>query len=178
MLAETPSLIKAAVLVPVYRGVGGDITLVLVRRAEGGVHGGQLAFPGGKQAPQDRSLRDTALREAREEIGLTPDAIEILDELPAVETKVSGFLVTPYLARIRRPSQWIPCAREVADVLEVSIGDLAKPTARDEGVIDLPGRTPSVKGLFYRVGDYQLWGATFRILDPLIPRLVQGTWEL
>src|SRR5437016_866096 len=104
-------LIDAAVLVPVYRDHAGVVRVVLVRRAEGGPHGGEIAFPGGKLDPDDGSLRDAALREAREEIGLPPGAAHVLAELSAFETRVSGFRIHPFLARIVPPETWRPAER-------------------------------------------------------------------
>jgi 8-oxo-dGTP pyrophosphatase MutT (NUDIX family) len=62
----------AAVLVPVYRDEDGRLRLVLIVRTDRGLHGGQLALPGGKADADDETLMATALREAEEEIGLNP----------------------------------------------------------------------------------------------------------
>jgi 8-oxo-dGTP pyrophosphatase MutT (NUDIX family) len=56
-------IIDAAALVPVYRAGDGGLRMILIRRSEGGVYGGQVSFPGGKREPQDRFMSDTALRE-------------------------------------------------------------------------------------------------------------------
>ena len=86
-----PELQDAAVLVPLFRDDQGELRLVLVRRGEGGIHGGQLAFPGGRREADDRTPLDTAIREACEETGLSRDAIEVLDRLPVIETLSTGF---------------------------------------------------------------------------------------
>src|SRR5262249_59516288 len=96
-------LVDAAVLVPVFRDPAGDVRVVLILRAEGGVHGGQIAFPGGRSDPGDASPLETALREAEEEIGLTRDRVHVLDTLPVFETMSTGFRVAPFLARIQPP---------------------------------------------------------------------------
>ncbi len=170
---------EAAVLIPVYRRGAdpGDLCLVVVRRAAGGIHGGQIAFPGGKRDPQDASLRDTALRESHEEIGLDGE-VEILERLPAIGTLTSGFRVTPFLGRIEPPAAWRLDEREIAEVLDVRLADLERPRARGEEMRDFP--TWKVPRLipFYRVGRYKLWGLTYRILRPLVPRLLAGEWEV
>ena len=169
---------EAAVLVPVHRSEQGDLRLILVRRSEGGIHGGQLAFPGGKPEPTDRSLLDTALRETREEIGLGPESIEILTELPMAETMMSGFRVLPFLARVDVPSRWSFAAHEIAEIMDVSIAALARPEARGRATEHLP-QWPAPREIeFYRVGPYRMWGLTFRIVEPLIPRLLSGEWAL
>ena len=99
---------QAAVLVPVYRDATGELRLVLVRRGDFGVHGGQLAFPGGKPEPTDASLVDTALRETWEETGLPATAVQILDTLPPIPTYVSNYIITPFLGRIVPPAIWLP----------------------------------------------------------------------
>jgi 8-oxo-dGTP pyrophosphatase MutT (NUDIX family) len=171
-------LVDAAALVPVYRDGDGEIRLVLLRRAEGGTHGGQLALPGGKHDARDRSMLDTALREAWEEIGLAAERIDILAHLPPAETRTSGFRILPFLARIVRPTQWRPDPREVAEVLEIKLDDLTRPGAHAEEIKHPPGWPEPRSTPFYRIGSYQLWGVTYRIVDPLIPRLLAGEWQI
>lgn len=178
MSAPQATMVAAAALVPVYRDEDGEIRLVLVRRAEGGTHGGQLALPGGKRDAQDRSMLDTALRETWEEIGLAPERIDVLADLPAVETRTTGFRILPFLARILRPAQWRLDPREVAEVIEVKLNDLTRPGAHAEEVMQLPSWPEPRSTPFYRVGPYQLWGVTYRIVDPLIPRLLAGEWNI
>jgi len=175
--AERPRQ-DAAVLVPLFRGRDGEVRLVIVRRAEGGLHGGQLAFPGGKPEPEDASMLDTAIREAEEEIGLARDAVEVLSALPVLETRTTGFRIAPFLARIRRPAHWRPAAGEIAEVLEVKLADLLRPDAHDEVVEQFPTWSGPMKIAFYHVGPYRLWGASYRIFHPLLPRLAAGEWTV
>lgn len=169
---------EAAVLVPVYRHGRDDLRIVLIRRTEGGVHGGQIAFPGGKRDPADRSLRDTALREASEEVGLAPATTEILADLPVVETLTSRFRIFPFLARVVLPEVWLRQEREIAEVLDVRVGDLARPEAYGEAVMHFPTWPGPRQIPYYQVGPYRLWGATYRILHPLLPRLLAGEWKV
>src|SRR2546427_1775735 len=80
----------AGVIVPLYRDRTSKLRLVLIRRTPHGIHGGQLAFPGGKRDPDDATPLDSALRETREEIGLGREAIEILEHLEVIETRTTG----------------------------------------------------------------------------------------
>jgi 8-oxo-dGTP pyrophosphatase MutT (NUDIX family) len=176
--AARASPVEAAALVPVYRDGEGEMRLVLVHRAEGGIHGGQLALPGGKRDAQDASMLDTALREAWEEIGLARERIQVLAELPPAETRTTGFRILPFLARIVRPAQWRPDAREVAEIIEVKLSELARPGAHAEEVVQLPGWPAPRSTPFYRVGPHRLWGVTYRIVDPLLPRLLAGEWNI
>ncbi len=170
------ALIDSAALIPVCRDAQGAARVILIRRGAGGIHGGHLAFPGGKRDPGDASLRDTAVREAHEEIGLPPDAIELLADLPPIETRTSGFRIHPFLARVIRPVQLAPCAREVAGILEVRLSDLA--AAHQPSVTQSMSSLEAQRVPFYRVGDEQLWGASYRIFHPLLPRLVAGEWRI
>jgi 8-oxo-dGTP pyrophosphatase MutT (NUDIX family) len=164
--------VEAAVLVPVYRRADGDLRLVLIRRSHGGAHGGHLALPGGKRDPTDRSILDTALREAHEEIGLRRDQIEILSELQPTDTRTTHFRIYPVLARIIQPVALQRNEREVAEILDVSLVELAASEIRVE---DAPAEQQAP---YYRVGEYRLWGATFRLLSVLVPRLLAGEWEI
>ncbi len=168
---------QAAVLVPLFRDRAGELRLVVVRRAEGGIHGGQLAFPGGKQDPGDASLRDTARREAREEIGLD-GGVEILADLPVASTLTSGYRVAPFLARVAPPPAWRLDDREIAEVLEVPLADLAGRRARGREVRSFPTWPEPQWVPFYRLGEHKLWGLSYRILKPLVPRLLAGEWPI
>ena len=169
---------NAAVLVPVYRSADGDLRVVMVLRSDGGVHGGQLAFPGGKRDKDDTSLLETALREAREEVGLTTDRIDLLAELPIAETRTTGYRVYPFLVRIRVPIQWQRAEREIADIIHVNLSDLSRPEAHVRIVDRFPTWPKAEMVSCYQVGPHRLWGLTYRIIHPLIPRLVAGEWPI
>ena len=164
-------------LVPVFRDPAGRAGVVLVRRAEGGLHSGQLAFPGGMREPGEATL-ETALRESEEEIGLPRAAVQILSELPAIDTFTTGFRITPWLGRIERPARWLPAPDEVAEVIEVALDELTAPEARGESVEQFPTWDRPHRIEFYRIGSHRLWGASYRILEPLLPRLIAGEWDI
>jgi 8-oxo-dGTP pyrophosphatase MutT (NUDIX family) len=169
---------ESAVLVPVFRDAAGDANLVLVHRSSYGVHGGQLAFPGGKREPTDASLLATALRETEEEVGLPRAAITVLAALPPVQTLTSSFHIAPFLARITPPLTWHVQPTEIAEVLHVPLRHLADPANAGQESWQLPGwPTPKLID-FWRVGPHYLWGATYRIVHALLPRLLAGEWEL
>lgn len=176
--ADAIPLIDSAVLVPVYRGDDGDLRIVLIRRSEGGAHGGHLAFPGGKCDPGDATRLDTALREAWEEIGLAPGDVEVLAELPAAQTLTSGFRVFAFLGRVTRRVAWRPDPREVSEVVDLAVADLARADAHAEELMHYPAWPEPRRTPFYRVGGCRVWGVTYRILQPLLPRLLAGEWNL
>ena len=171
-------MVDAAVLIPVYRASGGDLHIVMILRNAGGVHGGQVAFPGGKHDPADETMLDTALREAREELGLHVSPDDVLAELPMMQTRTTGYRVFPYLARIAVPERWQMAEREIAEIIDVKLRDLTRPGAHDQMIDRFPTWEKAEQVSYYRVGGHRLWGLSYRILHPLIPRLVAGEWDV
>jgi 8-oxo-dGTP pyrophosphatase MutT (NUDIX family) len=176
-MPETP-LQTAAVLVPVFRDAAGELRVVLVARSDHGIHGGQLGFPGGKPEPGDAGLLETALREAKEEIGLQPDTVAVLAALRVTETRATGFRVHPFLGRIPAGTPWRLHDREIVGVLTPAARALAHAETRDLH----PFLTPTwseprlVDGI--PLDEHLLWGLTLRVLDDLLPRLLAGEWEV
>jgi len=161
--------------VPVFRDAEGRLRIVLIVRTDHGLHGGQLAVPGGRHDPEDETLLATALREAREEIGL--DEVEVLGELPAVRSGPTNFEVHAFLGRIPPDVTWRPNELEVVEVLTPAVDDLGAPDARRE-LLFTSARWPEgllVDGI--PVGERVLWGMTLRLLDDLVPRLLAGEWD-
>jgi len=163
-LPEGRRLRPAAVLVAVA-GEGHAARILLTKRSSAlRHHPGQIAFPGGKQDSGDADLHATALREAHEEIGLAPGAVDILADLPPHET-VTGFDVTPVLARV--PAPFVPRA-EPGEVVEAFAVPLAHVLDRDRFRVERR-RWKGTWRHYYVVpfGPYYIWGATARILRGL-----------
>ncbi len=159
-------LTPAAVLI----GVRADReTVVLTKRsARLKHHPGQIALPGGKQDPGDATPADAALREAKEEIGLPSDVVDVLGTLPPHQT-VTGYQVTPVLAVITDDFHSVPEAGEVSEVFDVPLAHLLDPAQyRVEGR-HWQGR----RRHYYTVpfGPYYIWGATARIMHALAERV-------
>jgi 8-oxo-dGTP pyrophosphatase MutT (NUDIX family) len=170
-------MIDAAVLIPVHRS-DGELHIVMILRNPGGVHGGQIAFPGGKRDPEDETMLDTALREVREELGLIVDRHDVLAELQMEQTRTTGYRVFPYLARIRVPNQWQIAEREIAGIVDVKLTDLIRPDSHDTMIGRFPNWHKAEQVSFYRIGEHRLWGLSYRILQPVIPRLLVGEWKV
>lgn len=154
----------AAVLI----GVLGDSVILTKRASHLKHHPGQIALPGGKIDAGDAGPEAAALREAREEVGLDPGNVEVIDALPAHET-VTGYTVTPVLARVRAEFEAVPEAGEVSDVFRVPLGFLMEPrNYRVEG-----RRWRGTRRHYFVVpfGPYYIWGATARILKSLADRV-------
>jgi 8-oxo-dGTP pyrophosphatase MutT (NUDIX family) len=120
---------QAAVLVPiVVRGADFlQSTVLLTQRANHmSTHSGQIAFPGGKVDPQDANHQATALREAQEEVGLDPQHVQVIGELPVYVTG-TAFWVTPVIALVTPEFELTLNADEVQDVFEVPLSFLMNP---------------------------------------------------
>ncbi len=169
----------AAVLVPVFRDAVGDARVVLVVRADdGGQHGGQLGLPGGKPEPGDADLLATALREAEEEVGLSPTAVEVVATLAPLATQATGWLVHPFLARVPSDTAWRLQETEIVGILTPAARALADPASR--AMLPFSSlRFPEpllVDGI--DVEGHVLWGMTLRLLDTVLPRLLGGEWDI
>lgn len=163
----TTELIESAVLAPLYRDPRGDLRLVFIRRGPGGRHGGQIAFPGGRREAEDATLLATALREAEEEVGLNPTQVQILTQLPTIETVATGFRVAAFLGKLNgAPPTWRRQETEIDEILEVRVKDLG-PEAHAIEHWQLPGWPEAREIPFYWIGPYKLWGATYRIVEAI-----------
>lgn len=154
----------SAVLIALAQTPAGPAVLLCERAADLRTHASQVAFPGGSLDPGDASLRAAALREAHEEVGLDPQSVQIVADLPAVYIPVSGFVVTPVLAWWQQPHPVQPVdAGETARVALVPLRELTDPANRFR-VTHPSGFTGpgfSVRGLF-------VWGFTAGLLDRVL----------
>jgi 8-oxo-dGTP pyrophosphatase MutT (NUDIX family) len=157
----------AAVLVPLYVQDGRLHAVFTRRRDDLRRHPGEISFPGGRYDEGEADLTATALREAQEEIGLPADAVEILGALQPTPTIATGYAVYPFVGMIEPGRTWTLSAREVAEVLELSLRELLAGYGRRRLVRrGLPIRTDT-----YLVRDQLIWGATARILADLLDRV-------
>jgi 8-oxo-dGTP pyrophosphatase MutT (NUDIX family) len=153
----------AAVLVPIVEDQ--DPWVVFTRRTdELPRHAGEISFPGGLSHAVDPALRDTALRETEEELGLSPSEVDVLGALPAVHTFVSSILIVPFVGMLRPGPTFAPNAGEIAEVLQYPLVRLADA----EREVELPRGDHVYRGFAYEMQDNTIWGATAFILHSLI----------
>jgi 8-oxo-dGTP pyrophosphatase MutT (NUDIX family) len=162
--------IDAAVLVPLYVEDGQLHAVFTRRRDDLRRHAGEISFPGGRQDIEEEDLRDTALREAEEEIGLPNDAVEIVGALTPTPTVMTNYAIYPFVGVIEPGHRWLPSAAEVAEVLELSLDDLVG----GHSLKRLVRRGMAFKTDVYEVGGHMVWGATARILGDLLFRTGAG----
>jgi 8-oxo-dGTP pyrophosphatase MutT (NUDIX family) len=157
----------SAVLAPLYEDGAGALHAVFTRRRDDlKRHPGEISFPGGRQ-DEGETLMETALREAHEEIGLPPHAVDVLGALEPTPTFVTNYAIYPFVGLIEPGFEWVVADTEVAEVLELRIADLRAAYGERRLVRrGIPFRTPT-----YEVGGHLIWGATARIVGDLLARL-------
>jgi 8-oxo-dGTP pyrophosphatase MutT (NUDIX family) len=162
----------------VFRDAEGVLRILLLVRTDRGIHGGQIGLPGGRPEPGDRDLLATALREADEEVGLSPEDVDVVAALDPVETRETGWRVHPFLGRVPADVAWRPQPDEVARLLTPAVSMLGDPARRglhefSSAYFPIPLEVEGID-----VDGHVLWGMTLRMLDDLVPRLLAGEWEL
>ncbi|HEU4402436.1 MAG TPA: CoA pyrophosphatase [Candidatus Polarisedimenticolia bacterium] len=164
---------RAAVLVAILDD-GGPLRLLLTRRtAEVATHKGQVAFPGGLACPDDDGPVRTALREAQEEIGLRPEAVEVLGLLDDVPTRTDAVAVTPVVGRLATLPHLTPHDREVARIFTVPLADLQRPERWTSRLEDRPGGARHVH--YFEHDGETLWGLSARIVLNLLELTPPGS---
>lgn len=154
----------AGVLVPLVKHQNELRVLLTQRAAHLNDHAGQISFPGGRKEDSDADIRQTALREAYEEIGLPSEKVEVLGYLPDYHT-ITGYQVTPVVGIVTLEEPLTPDRNEVDEIFAVPLTFLMNPANHQirqrqtqEGV-----RT------FYAMPfeNYFIWGATAGMLRNL-----------
>jgi 8-oxo-dGTP pyrophosphatase MutT (NUDIX family) len=163
---------EAAVLVladPEREGV----PLLFVRRADHlRFHAGQFGFPGGSREPSDADVVRTALREAAEEVGVDPAAVEVVGALPPRLTRRSDLWLTPVLALQRRPITVRGDGYEVAEWFWLPLASLRTAPYRVEEMGSEDGKPHRVH--FFEIEGRTIWGVTGAIIHDLLERLEAG----
>jgi len=169
--------VHASVLVPLVQR--DELTVLLTQRtAHLTDHPGQISFPGGRREPEDADEVATALREAQEEIGLGPEFVDVLGQLPVYATG-TGFIVTPVVALVRSGFSMQVDPFEVAEAFEVPLAFLMDPSNHRWHAAEIAGRRRKFLSMLWNGvsadGDprhYFVWGATAAMLRNLYRFLV------
>lgn len=153
----------AAVLAALYEDDDGAVRIVLTKRPDTmPTHAGHISLPGGRAHPSDQSPVETALREAHEEVGIDPSAVEVLGFLPPIDTVEFKPWVVPVVGRLKPPVLLVPSEREVARIYTPPLEELA-----DSHLWwSVPWNGHQV--WYYDLGGDTLWGATARMVRSLV----------
>ncbi len=167
---KQPDLKCAAVLLPlIFDEQSDDWQVLFTTRAKHlKHHPGQISFPGGRYETTDGDLSSTALRETREEIGIIPEHIQLLGQLPQQKT-TSQFNITPFVAVIDSNYQIIIDKNEVEEVFTAPLSFVTNVSNQQKVTEKING----IEYSFYVIqfNHYKIWGATARILVNLTRRL-------
>jgi 8-oxo-dGTP pyrophosphatase MutT (NUDIX family) len=165
-LSPATDAVQSSVLILLYPSEG-SIRLVLMLRPEyTGIHSGQISLPGGKYEDSDDSLVFTALREAREEIGIDPVRVQIIGQLTEMYIPPSNFMVTPVVGYQTSQPHFIADPKEVARIIEIKLDDLLDKKKIQMKKIKLRLGF-SLKVPAYFIDGNIIWGATAMILSEL-----------
>ena len=164
-------VVPAAVLVPLVNQPEGITVLLTQRTGHLHDHAGQVSFPGGRVDGTDADRVATALREAHEEIGILPNAVEIIGALPEWDIP-TGFRVTPVVGWIEPPIELSLDPFEVAEVFEVPLAFFMDPANHERHSDEIRGRRRNYYAMPYQ--GRNIWGATAGMLHTLYELLRMG----
>jgi hypothetical protein len=141
-------------------------TLFIERPVYEGVHSGQVGFPGGKYEDDDVDLKQTALRETYEEVGIHPEKIEVIGQLTDLYINPSNFLVSPFIGYTNDIPNFIANEREVKQIVVYNLFDLNNDTLISEKEISVSGGF-TLKTPYYEIAGLTVWGATAMMVSEL-----------
>ncbi len=157
---------KAAVAALFYPNNKNETCFLLTLRANyKGTHSSQISFPGGKFEINDTSLKNTALRETNEEVGVLEDNIVVFKQMTDVFIPPSNFLVTPYLGYLDA----IPTFEknhEVAEIISVTVHDLLNEKSITTTTLST-SYAKNIKVPCFVLNNYIVWGATAMMLNEI-----------
>ncbi len=157
---------KSAVLCLIYPDEKGHSKIAFIlRKKNNSTHSGQIAFPGGKKEETDKDNYDTALREAKEEVGIEPGRVKLIKELSQVFIPISNYSVTAFLAFTSSKPDFIKQEEEVEEILELNLEDFLKLP-----VIQIKKKYFDREYTLhaFQSGQWVIWGATAMILSEIV----------
>ncbi len=160
-----PKVNKSSVLILLFPNKDEEIELILTLRSHNIDHGGQISFPGGR-AEKGESIPQTALREANEEIGISPNSVTIIGELSELYVSHSNNLVTPVVGFTGKRPDFKINPTEVEEVFAIELNSLLHKkniTIEDWDLHSYTYRVP-----YWDVHHVPLWGATAMMLSEFL----------
>ena len=157
---------QSAVMMLFYPKLGHATIVLIKRNTYPGIHSAQISFPGGKTEEYDKDLKDTALRETWEEIGVLQNDIDVVMPFTQIYIPPSNFLVAPFLGLTLNSPVFKPNPDEVQELIELPLDVFLD----DSTVIDTQmqmANSQSMSVPAFKVGEHFVWGATAMILSEL-----------
>ncbi|WP_452219611.1 NUDIX hydrolase [Lacinutrix salivirga] len=156
---------QSAVLALFYPDAENVTKLILIlRKTYKGVHSAQIGFPGGKVEPEDKTLKDTAIRETNEEVGVDGKTVKVLKELTQIYIPPSNYYVQPFIGVTKTTPKFIRQETEVEALVEVKLEHLLN----DEFVVTKTVSTSynvTVDVPAIQLNGHLVWGATAMMLS-------------
>ncbi len=138
--------------------------VLILRNSYPGVHSAQVGFPGGQFEANDGDLKNTALRETEEEVGVPGKAIQIIRPLTQIYIPPSNFMVSPYLGLLDHTPKFIPDPSEVQDIIQVPLKQLLDDSARITRKLST-SYASSIEVPAFDLQGHVVWGATAMMLN-------------
>ena len=167
---EAPDNARSAAVLALIYPKGGKLHLLFIQRTSppGDRHGGQVSFPGGAADALDPSSAATALREAKEEVGVDPTAVELIGELTPLYIPISNFLVNPFVGYTSVRPDFTLQATEVARILELPLAGFFAENAIDFRNKTLYNGMVLTEVPHWVVAGETVWGATAMMVNELV----------
>jgi len=163
-----PNAKKSAVLILLFHE-NSILKMIVIRRSVYvGIHSGQIAFPGGRFEDEDIDLETTALREIKEEIGISEDKIEIIGRLSDIYVPPSNFLISIFVGYLDEKPVYKIDEREVDEVIEIPFDDFFKPDVIKHKDFYVNSIKAVSKAPYYDVTNAEIWGASAMVVSELL----------
>ena len=140
--------------------------LLILRNTYPGIHSNQIGFPGGSVEPGDVGLKDTALREMHEEVGVVPQSVQVIRSLTELYIPPSNFEVFPYMGWIAETPLFRPDNHEVEAIVEVHLSHLLDPSRKTTERVTT-SYASNVEVPVFDLGGHTVWGATAMMLNEI-----------
>ncbi|PVW15692.1 NUDIX hydrolase [Marixanthomonas spongiae] len=164
---------KAGVMALFYPSETNETHLILIlRKTYKGVHSAQIGFPGGKLEPEDRSLKETALRETEEEVGVSRKVVSVLKQLTEIYIPPSNFFVQPFLGMTHTTPHFVKQDDEVEALVEVPLSLFMDDTTLVTKKITTSYAT-NIDVPAFLLNNHVVWGATAMMLSEVRELLKQ-----
>jgi 8-oxo-dGTP pyrophosphatase MutT (NUDIX family) len=151
---------------------GNDLFTIFTQRHDyGGVHSGQISFPGGKMELSDATMMETAIRETKEEIGIHLSPDQVLGQLDELYIPPSHFVVQPFVAWLDAEPQMQAEAKEVKEIISHPFHEFLRADALQQRDVAVSSGNQIIRVPSYDVQGRTLWGATAMMITEMCVRL-------